>query len=429
MSTASLDQEIAGAAEALGVTLTEDQHGGARNIFREVERGTRSIVLTGPAGSGKTTLARTLLKMFRLRGIRPRVCATTGKAAARVSTVTQEPASTLHQALKFRVLDNPTVKNRPVFVDPKAPCEPDEALFIDEASMVDQWIYQKAMDNLPPGAFAIWCGDKFQLPPVEGTWGPDFDHAHATLSTICRQALDSPVLFAATEVREGRPFPTGRIGTAYERLTTTFTDVVDRLLDARGRGLDTTAITYRNEMRKRINERVRRALGRTDPVEVGDRLLVRTNHRGLGRMNGEVLLVDRVTSWASTEAGQEAIRRQRATPFEIELLEVHTECGITALVHPLCIGIDRMEMQKTLWTQRAPNPKFLAATHPMHHLHVDYGEALTVHTAQGSEFDDVIFVLDAASRWRAQQDLDMARRICYTAATRAKQSLCVAILG
>lgn len=421
------DLEISAAAETIGVTLNEDQHAGATNLLRAIDRGETDLVLTGPAGSGKTTLLKTMIRAFRARGIRPRLCATTGKAASRIQDVTREPATTLHQAMKFRVLEG---KNgRPVFVDPKAPCEARDALVVDEASMVDTWMYRSVRDNLPTGAISAWSGDKWQLPPIEGTWGPNFDRAHAVLTTICRQALDSPILYAATEVREGRAFPMGTLGKAYERKTTDFGEVVERLLDARARGLDTSAITYRNEMRQRINERVRRALGRTEPIEPKDRLLVRTNHRGLGRMNGEVLLVETVTPWAETFAGLEAIARQRATPFERGLLEVRTACGITALVHPSAIGMDRLEFQKTLWTNRQPNPKFLAATQPYHHLHVDYGEALTVHTAQGSEFDDVIFVLDGASRWRAQQDPEMARRLCYTAATRAKSSLFVAILG
>jgi exodeoxyribonuclease-5 len=423
----ALDLEISAAAETLGVTLNEGQHEGATNLLRAVDHGETDLVLTGPAGSGKTTLLKTLIRAFRARGIRPRLSATTGKAASRVQTVTGEPATTLHQAMKFRVLEGRD--GTPQFVNPQAPCEAKDALFVDEASMVDTWLYGQVRKMLPPTAISAWSGDKWQLPPIEGTWGPNFDGAQAVLTTICRQALDSPILYVATEVREGRVFPTGRLGTDYERKDTDFGEVVERLLEARNAGRDISAITYRNEMRQRINERVRRALGRTDPVEPGDRLLVRTNHRGLGRMNGEVLLVESTRPWTQTYAGIEAIARQRATPFEKDLVEIRTACGVTALVHPSQIGADRLAFQKTLWKDRVPNPKFLAATMPYQHLHVDYGEALTVHTAQGSEFQDVIFVLDGASRWRAQQDPEMARRLCYTAATRAKSSLFVAILG
>ena len=95
-------------------------------------------------------------------------------------------------------------RTRLVFDGKQAPCPPGGLVICDEASMVDERLHRDLLDHLPPGAQLLYVGDREQLPPVEGTWGPDFTTPTAVLETIHRQAEQSPILSLATAIREGR---------------------------------------------------------------------------------------------------------------------------------------------------------------------------------------------------------------------------------
>jgi ATP-dependent exoDNAse (exonuclease V) alpha subunit len=56
-------------------------------------------------------------------------------------------------------------------------------------------------------------------------------------------------------------------------------------------------------------------------------------------------------------------------------------------------------------------------------LHIDHGWCLTVHKSQGSEWSEVGFIADGGYRWLKSKSPDDARRLAYTAVTRARDSL------
>lgn len=150
----------------------------------------------GFAGTGKTTVIKTLLRELRLTH-NVAVCAFTGKAC-NVLMRKGIPASTLH-SLMYDVIENEdgTID---FHIKPFLAGEP-SLIIVDEASMVSTQLYNDLMRFGKP---VVFVGDPGQLEPVGDNpnlmKSPDF-----TLTKIHRQAEASPILSLATAIRQGRP--------------------------------------------------------------------------------------------------------------------------------------------------------------------------------------------------------------------------------
>jgi len=131
-------------------------------------------VISGGPGTGKTTIVRMLVKAVGLyRGItaaRIVLCAPTGRAKARLLLGVQEgmepsdplralTAQTLYALLGLGADGEPRWNH--------ANPLPYDLVVVDEASMVDVWMFAKLMDALAPGATLVLVGDMDQLPSVE----------------------------------------------------------------------------------------------------------------------------------------------------------------------------------------------------------------------------------------------------------------------
>lgn len=380
--------------------LSPDQRRALDAVQQALAAGQQVAVLVGPAGSGKTTLLRTLLGEVR-RDVA--LLCPTGKAAARLAEVTGQPARTVHRALYGSVR---SVDQELVFGGKRAPCPPGGLVVCDEASMVDDALHADLLAHLPPGAQLLYVGDREQLPPVRGAWGPDFEAPTAALETIHRQAEASPVLSLATAIRRGERWDAWQPGVC-ERIEGG--EPARWYVERVAAGVDCTLVTHTNRRRQALNAEVRRLEGRTRPLEAGDRVVGLLNNAEVGLMNGEVATVRAAApsmgaSWlhgTGEGGGIWAVALRTASGEDVDVL-----VNIELLGAPIGAFHAWRGSRRRGPLERA--------------VHLDHGACLTVHKAQGSQWAEVGFVSTPSFRRAGDR-----RRLAYTAVTRAAERLTI----
>ncbi len=162
------------------------------------------MILTGGPGTGKTTVVQGMVSMFRqiFPNYTVALCAPTGRAAKRLSELTDTPAFTIHSLLKWDLETNTFGYNHenPVALD---------LLVIDEFSMVDPWLFYqlcKAGANIKK---IVMIGDEDQLPSVSsGSLLRDLIDSNCfplvRLEKIFRQKEGSDVITLAHQIKNGQ---------------------------------------------------------------------------------------------------------------------------------------------------------------------------------------------------------------------------------
>jgi exodeoxyribonuclease-5 len=353
------------------VMLTDEQRAAVAAIEDAI--GNReTFALHGLAGTGKTTVAA------HIATSRPGayLCAPTGKAASVLRDKTGIKAATVHSAFYQYVREEEREGEPPKLVFRPAHLPGSlkgQVLLLDECSMIDR---KTAADILATGITVIAIGDPGQLPPINGD--PFFTRASFTLEQIHRQALESPIIRQAHAVRStGRYEPDGDAVRVVDRLA------ADDLRTAN------VVLAGRRATRSRMNTLCRRALGISSPLPLlGEPLVCLRNAPKFGLYNGAIYYASRdlcegdKTIGISTDAGDIEMHAHLLPPGrEDEPLDLPPGGWMTAFA---------------------------------------FGYSLTVHKAQGSEWDNVLLIdegdtfQEEAIRWR------------YTAITRARERVIVA---
>ncbi|MGE4572058.1 MAG: ATP-dependent RecD-like DNA helicase [Candidatus Izemoplasmatales bacterium] len=162
-------------------------------------------IITGGPGTGKTTVIKGLIHVYRMMRNQAlddedlKLAAPTGKAAKRLSESTDLPASTIHKLLGYDF-------NGEFKYDEFAPLEA-KLVIIDEASMIDCILMKKLLSAIKVGTILVFVGDANQLPSVgPGDVLNDLIKSDLfpvqELNIIHRQANDSNIISLAYDVLE-----------------------------------------------------------------------------------------------------------------------------------------------------------------------------------------------------------------------------------
>ncbi len=122
------------------------------------------MLLTGGPGTGKTTVVKALLAIFRSMDMKVALAAPTGRAAKKLSEATAFEAKTIHRLLEYEY--SPEEGDRAGFARNENNLLEEDALIIDEASMIDNTLMASLLKAVKPGARLIIIGDADQLPSV-----------------------------------------------------------------------------------------------------------------------------------------------------------------------------------------------------------------------------------------------------------------------
>ena len=362
------------------------------------QKETQYITLGGYAGTGKTTLMGYLSNTLREKNKKLKIafCSYTGKAARVLQRKLRDTKSiqkydytgTIHRLIYRPLMDDDGEIISWTRLDPEEFLY--DMIIIDEASMVTQDIWNDLLSYNKP---ILAVGDHGQLPPVEGKFNL-MEKPQLRLEEIYRQEANNPIIKVSELARKYGTIPIQEYSNTVKKLDKREVDTGEFLQSMfEGYDSDTMVLTGYNSSRVKLNKGIRQLLGyETQEPTMGDRVICLKNNHQEEIFNGMMgTLLD------ITEDGVDDFRFY------------DTEIELDGEDYPFIgkVSKEQFNMDKTLFNVPEGINLF------------DFGYALTVHKAQGSQARRVVVFEERFSH----MDDDMWRRWLYTAVTRASDEL------
>jgi exodeoxyribonuclease V alpha subunit len=190
------DKAIPWVEQRLSIQLADSQKEAIRLALSA-----KLLVITGGPGVGKTTLVNSILTIMTVKGVKPMLCAPTGRAAKRLAESTGLEAKTIHRLLEVNPLNGQFKRNA------DSPLEGD-LLVADECSMIDVPLANQLLSAVATSTAMILVGDVDQLPSVgPGQFLSDLIDSGAVpvvrLTEVFRQAANSRIVRSAHQINRG----------------------------------------------------------------------------------------------------------------------------------------------------------------------------------------------------------------------------------
>ncbi len=422
--------EIKKAEKNLSIHLSEMQ----RDAIEQINDNNVCIITGGP-GTGKTTIIKCLIDIYRSKGRKVVLAAPTGRAAKRMTETTGEEAKTIHRLLEIGKIDDDKLSN----IDAEIDAIDCDVLVIDEMSMVDIFLMNYIAKALFLGSKLVLVGDSNQLPSVgPGSILKDLIESNQipfiSLNEIFRQAAKSKIIVNAHRVNNGESF----IGcNNYEDDSLSDFFYVNEYNQDRTVKLVTSLCTDRLKNygdydfftniqvltptkkgklgTKELNKILQESLNPFTPeisekqygnvvFREGDRVMQVKNNYDIYWERGSNRQVNKY--FESKDLG--VMPRNAIIPYESGTGIFNGEIGRVSYIN---FAEKQLEVDfddgKTAWYAFTELDQ------------LEHSYCITIHKAQGSEFDVVILVIPPAS------NMLLTRNLLYTGITRAKKLLVV----
>ena len=372
----------------LGITLSQRQTEGVEMVFQY-----NLSIITGGPGTGKSTILRAVVEAYRILYPNNRIAlaAPTGKASRRMAETTGiEDAQTLHSLLKLHGDDSGPKKKQPLEAG---------LLIVDETSMVDMWLAHQLFTRLTPNTKVLLVGDADQLESVGA--GNVFQELIESgivpvtvLDQIFRQAEDSRIAYNAKFINEGN-------GELYYGPDFSFIPASDQ---------EETAETVRRLYKEEAARVGIQQLQILSPYrEKGE-----ASSQNLNEVIREEINPEMDGKPEMTHGGKKFRLRDRVIQLKNNSKMVLYNRQGTIIGKGVFNG-DMGYVREIRSDTVIINFDGRYAKYPLDHLdELELAYAITIHRAQGSEYDTVIIPLLAAHR------VLLTRNLLYTAVTRAK---------
>ena len=379
-----LDDSISGEERVLRFRLASEQR-------EAVKMGLTSklCVITGGPGTGKTSVQRALLDLYKKRFPAARIvcCAPTGKAARRMEQSTGVPSATVHRVLGL-IANEDGQYGDPETLDA-------DLVLVDEVSMLDVYLAEKLFRSIPATARLILVGDSDQLPSVGP--GAVLKEIIASgrvpvvrLDQVFRQKNGSRIAANAKLIRHGNL--SLEYGPDFEFYDSTDMSVSAEIIESlylqetARCGIDNVVLLspYRQKTETGANALNQRLQGKVNPPADGKMDAVHGQRRF--RTGDKVMQIKNCEDINNGDVGY--ITSITGTQTESV---VRIDFGDGRLVDYENADLDML----------------------------DLGYACTVHKSQGSEYKSVIINLQCA------HSVMLVRPLIYTAITRAKEKVLI----
>lgn len=199
-----IDSKIKELENLFGITYNEQQFLAIKNSLLK-----KFLIITGGPGTGKTTIMKGVTELYRTvnklsyEQLQEKIAllAPTGRAAKRMSESTLLRASTIHRFLKWQKETNKFQVNE--YNKSRV-----EFVIIDEASMIDTYLMASLLKGISANCKILLVGDDHQLPSVgPGQVLHDLIESNSLqkveLTELYRQGKDSNILTLAYDIRQG----------------------------------------------------------------------------------------------------------------------------------------------------------------------------------------------------------------------------------
>ncbi|HOJ43081.1 MAG TPA: ATP-dependent RecD-like DNA helicase, partial [Syntrophorhabdaceae bacterium] len=192
----NLDEAINWVEKSLKIEFSEKQKEAIKEAINS-----KVMIITGGPGTGKTTIIKAIIEIYRTMNQRILLAAPTGRAAKRMTNATGYEAKTIHRLLEYSPTNGSFKRNE------KNPLDAD-IVIIDETSMIDTILMYHFLKAIKPTTTVIFVGDVDQLPSVgAGNILKDIidsGRIHTVrLDEIFRQSKESMIIVNAHRINKG----------------------------------------------------------------------------------------------------------------------------------------------------------------------------------------------------------------------------------